>query len=744
MIRMLSIVWIFVLFVAQSVFADNTLFETELSKLPPNINDATVIEQYIDFLGKYGKNQPDNALQISKKIVNVAKHLNYPIGANRALFAKGKFELILNKQDEALMSYMNALKGARQMKDTKLIVDLLSDIAQLYYRKSDFVLALEYLQETLKIAKENNYWSKVATALNNMAIIYFEYGENRKALALFRESQTIAKSVNDSFGEANSYIGIGNVYFEMKDYPQAELAYKNAVSKFKKSPATLAPLSIAYSNLADVYKHLNQRDSTIYYLKLCHQTAIKHYDPESKALALQYLSEEYLYKKDFEKALEYAEIAKKEYLQLNNHLELTAIYLLKSKMYKAMNNYNQAIRPADSAEVIARKFNLKSVQLKSLDALAELYYLSNEFKKSAEYYKRIIVINDSIMSKDNIKSIRNQILQYELKVQSKEQEMLNKERNIIELSDTNSKLWFYIALCLVVFVLVGLFMFYYYRKFRNMKIEEIKSKNIIIEKKNQELFDKSKQIEYQLEILKADNSSKEKLFSVIAHDLKNPLTVIMTSAELVLSYYEKLPKEQILAYLQKIVDASVKMNGLLYNLLDWVMSQQGKIIPNKGKVSINELVESAISLVQTNASTKNISFNSVLINDFTVFVDANMVKTVLRNVLTNAVKFSNNNAEISIKSVRIKNKEHNGIDSAKIHLIIEDYGIGIAPEMLKNLFSYYRYNSTYNNLSESGSGLGLIISKDFMEKNNGKIVVDSKFGEGTKVILEFAEFNTQK
>lgn len=744
MIRFIYLISVLLVLSVVNLIGNNSTFEAELAKLPPSIINSNIIEEYIDVLGKYGKYNPEYALQISGKIINVAKHLNYSRGVNSALFAKGKFELLLNMQDEALMSFMNSLKGARLNKNNKLITELLSDIAQLYYRKADFVIALEYLQEALKIAKENSYWTNISSILNNIAVIYFEYGDYRKALTYFRESQLVAKSVKDLFGEANSCIGIGNVYNEMKDYPQAVVSYKNAINKLEKMPNSLAPLAIAYSNIADVYKHLNQRDSTIHYLKLCYQTAIKHFDPVSKALALQNLSEEYLFKKDYPKALEYAEVAQNEYIQLKNHLEVSAVYILKSKIFQAMSNHKQAIYFADMAEKNARKFNLMMVQMKALEALSELYYLTHDYRKAADFYRKIVLLSDSIMSMENVRNIRNQLQQYELKVQTKDKEMLNKELSIIKLSNSNSELLFYIIVVLGIFLMTSLLLFYYYRRFRNRKISQIELQNKIIEKKNQELLEKSKQIEFQFEILKADNSSKEKLFSVIAHDLKNPLTIVMTSADLVYSYYDKLSKEQVLGYLQKIVDASVKMNGLLYNLLDWVMSQQGKIIPNKQKVSLDELIESAISLVQASAESKNIKLNYIASKEFTVLVDTNMIKTVLRNVLTNAVKFSNNDSEVNIKSVRIMNQENNGMDTSRIHLIIEDYGVGIESDMLNSLFSYSRYSSNTNNSTENGSGLGLIISKDFIEKNSGKIMIESKLGDGTKVVLELPEFNTKK
>lgn len=718
---------------------NNRTFETELSKLPTKISDASVVDQYIDVLGKYGNTMPEYALQVNNRIISVAKHLNNPEKIHKALAIKGRLELLLNRQEESLISYMTALKGFRQSKDAKSVVSVLSDIARLYYRKSNYIAALEYLQEALTISKENNYWSQVASTLNNIAIIHFEYGNYDKALTLFRESNAVAEVAKDLFGTANSHIGIGNVYFEMKEYYEAEKSYKNAIKILEKSTNTLAPLAIAYSNTADVYKHLNQRDSTIHYLKLCHQIATKHFDPLSKALALQNLSEEYLLKKDYSQALLFAEMALNEYIQLENQFEISAVNLLKSNIYKAERNYPKAILHAKISNEIAQKYNLSMNRVKSLESLAELFYLTKDYRQSSDYYRRKSILNDSIMSAENINSIRNKLKQYELKVKAKEQEMLTKDRNIQELTDTYSEIWYYIVLCLLLFAVLISVLFHYYRKFRYDNVRQIELQNQIIEQKNRELIEKSKQIEYQLEILKTDNASKEKLFSVIAHDLKNPLTVVMTSADLAYSYYEKLSKEQVLGYLQKIVEASLKINGLLHNLLDWVMSQQGKIIPNREKVSVDELVLNAVSLVQSSAEAKGIQLKYLANNEFTVFVDINMIKTVLRNILTNAVKYSHSESEVNIKSVRIHNKEINGLDSTKIHLIIEDKGIGIAADKIKNIFSYSRYSSNSGSSYENGSGLGLIICKDFIEKNYGKIMIESKVSEGTKVVLELPE-----
>ncbi|MBN1181988.1 MAG: PAS domain S-box protein [Bacteroidales bacterium] len=218
------------------------------------------------------------------------------------------------------------------------------------------------------------------------------------------------------------------------------------------------------------------------------------------------------------------------------------------------------------------------------------------------------------------------------------------------------------------------------------------------------------------------NATKDKFFSIVAHDLKNPFGSVMNFANLILSNLETLEHERIIKYVSAIFETSKQGFNLLENLLEWSRSQTGKIIYNPTNLSINSLTESNISFVEHAAAKKEISIQNMLEEKLTAYADPNMTSTVLRNLLSNAVKFTNTQGKIKIYNIKRKNY---------LELFIEDNGVGIPKEELNKLFKIDEDYTTRGTDNEKGTGLGLIIAKEFVTKNKGEIKVKSKEGKGS-------------
>ncbi len=227
------------------------------------------------------------------------------------------------------------------------------------------------------------------------------------------------------------------------------------------------------------------------------------------------------------------------------------------------------------------------------------------------------------------------------------------------------------------------------------------------------------------EKLEKSNSEKDKFFSIIAHDLRNPFFVLLTNSELIETYYEKMDDEKRLKLIKGMKEASKFTYSLLENLLLWSRAQMGTFKINPAKVQMSELMEKLASYMKSQAGQKSIRLVFNCAPDIVPYCDRDMIDTVLRNLVSNAIKFSNQGEMIEIEA-----KESGEYDNFYL-ISVKDHGVGIPEDQLAKLFSLAENVSTKGTNNEKGSGLGLILCKEFIEMNDGKLWVESKEGNGS-------------
>jgi signal transduction histidine kinase len=231
-----------------------------------------------------------------------------------------------------------------------------------------------------------------------------------------------------------------------------------------------------------------------------------------------------------------------------------------------------------------------------------------------------------------------------------------------------------------------------------------------------------KAIEESQKLLKESNTTKDKLFSIIAHDLKSPFTAILGYTEFLRNSVDKHNIDDIDEIVNNLYISSKSAFDLLENLLDWSRMQSGAFKFQTRSVPLNEIIDPPVSFVQSTANTKNIVIKADYPRDINILADINLTNTILRNLLSNAVKFSYQNNTILVVAEVIDG-------NISIHVI--DFGIGIRPESLKILFNPDLQETTVGTLNEKGTGLGLMLCKDFIEKQGGTITVESEVSKGS-------------
>ncbi len=270
--------------------------------------------------------------------------------------------------------------------------------------------------------------------------------------------------------------------------------------------------------------------------------------------------------------------------------------------------------------------------------------------------------------------------------------------------------FFFILGVVILLIIISIYSFLV--KLKTNKILAYKNKQL--EEANLKLVESEKN-------LKLLNETKDKFFSIIAHDLRNPFNPLLALTELLDEDYDGLEEKERRDFIKEIRHGAKRLYDLLENLLHWALSQTQKIKFNQVDIDLGELVQNNIDLLKINAEKKSIALKKNFNGDFRVLADENMLNSIIRNLLNNAIKFSEEDSEIS---VNVKEQDE------KYLVEVKDRGIGIPSENIETIFRGLS-KSTINNAKGKGSGLGLILCNEFVEKNGGKIWVESELGKGS-------------
>jgi len=232
------------------------------------------------------------------------------------------------------------------------------------------------------------------------------------------------------------------------------------------------------------------------------------------------------------------------------------------------------------------------------------------------------------------------------------------------------------------------------------------------------------ELKFSREALKELNATKDKFFSIIAHDLRDPLQFLLLSADSLYNDYDSYDETRRKDYLHRFHRNSQQLSALLENLLLWARSQSGNIDIKPGEIDIGALAAESINLLKGNAQQKNIALSSQIAPGIFAYADKDMIRTVLRNLISNAVKFTPHGGEVKVNASISTRGDC-------LEISVTDTGVGINEQDITGLFRIDVKKSTRGTDKEKGTGLGLILCKEFVGKNNGSISVTSSPNKGS-------------
>lgn len=622
----------------------------------------------------------------------------------------------LNNYNKSI-EYSTRLFNIYQTKNNEIEAgEALQMIARNYYSGSNYIESKDYYERALDIFKKNQHFEGIATTLHEMASILGHWGEYDEALNKNQEALRFWEEINDKVGIASAYNGIGRIYEELGDNDNAFDYYRRSLNIYQELDKS-SEIVTTTLHLGDIYLKRKLHDKALeYYFRA--ELIGKEISNNNKVNAniLGSIGEAYNDKGDYLKALDYIQKSANILKGMGDKMMLSKSYTQLGLIYSNVLDYQKSLAYFMQGLEIAEEINFK-YQINECNLyLSEVYEVMGHYAKSLDHYKRYIQGKDDISSEQKKQTIAELQTKYQLEKKEKENERLRHDDQLNNVQIQTQQ----IAIGLVLFILLGTFvlsMVFRKRYQQNQKL------NIQMALKNREIEEQQKNVEKLNIDLQEANATKDKFFSIVAHDLKNPFSSLLVLSQLLIDDYDILSNEERKQFIEQINSAAENTYSLLQNLLEWARTQSGRTTINKEEIKLDKILHEALSVLKPIAKNKKIALRTHIPTNSIAWADKNMISTVMLNLISNAVKFTNQKGSIDI-SATYSNKH--------VEVEIADSGVGISKENLDKLFKPDIKFHTVGTDREKGTGLGLILCKEFIEKNNGEIWVESKEGAGSK------------
>ncbi|OFX82330.1 MAG: hypothetical protein A2W99_09770 [Bacteroidetes bacterium GWF2_33_16] len=681
----------------EELLKENTAFDT----VRINLLNKTAL--------KYSNINVLKTLQYGNEADSISKRLGYKYGEAESQRMIGVYYRIKSDYNQALINFNYSIKLDLETGNKKGIANANNNIGSIYYSQGDYSKAHEYFNKSFEIANELGDKTLISNYYNNIGIIYRHQGNYPKALESYQNSLRIDEETGNKTGLANSYNNIAIIYRHQGDFSKA-LEYYQKSLQIKEETDDKRGMSISYSNLGVTYYYKGDNSKALEYLGKSLEIREETGDKRGMASCYNTIGEVNSVMGNYSQALNFYTKGLGLSIETGSKSLEVTIYSGLGALYLKQNKISEAFRYCKKAYELAQSINDIGLLKSSSEMLHKCYAAMGQYKEAYFYLGVFKSLSDSIINEENTKKIVG--LEYEYKYEKeKELAALEQEKKDAiyqeDLKRQKSIRNSFILGFVFLFVLLAFVLYSFIQKRKTNLL--LAAKKLEIENKNEELT-----------IL---NSDKDRFMQILAHDLLGPLSSSLGLSEALLEDFQTQESETIEQVIKTIHRSQQNIINLLNDLLLWSKMQAGKIPFKPENLDFKEICNDILKEKQSQADQKNITILSYVDESTCVFADINMLKTILRNLISNAIKFTNRNGKVEI--FYEKNDQYTIIT-------ISDSGIGISDEDKYKLWNFANPHTTPGTNKERGTGLGLILCKEFVEKHGGKIWVESEPGNGSK------------
>jgi signal transduction histidine kinase len=609
---------------------------------------------------------------------------------------------------------LDSLKNQLSGKTGKNRVDLLIEISQANWAFG-FEESLDYATRAYQLAGELNYREGLSDALNRIGNVHYFLENYSTAVENYNKAIDIANSLDDSKRKGMFLNNMGLLFGRLNEYDSSEIYLMKAL-KAKEEHGDKELIVSTLNNIGILYRDQHRYVQALEYFERqlrvrtelddLRNVAVNHRQIGEILYHIERYTESLLHLK---KSLDYAIEAGDEQLTALTHYHIARNKLATGDMDLAMKNIDQSLE-------IASNFSYRQLLRDNYKLLYQHNKLSGNFESALKYLKMHTSLKDSL----RIQNSDNQYKQlqgiFETEKQNLKIDLLQKDNRVQELLIIrhNHIKFFLVVLMSALVIFMALIAYRIGSVYRTSRL--LKQKINELETTNKKLLESS-------QVLEQLNATKNRFFSIIAHDLKNPFNALLGFSEMISTSFNELEEHEIRDYISIVRTSSLNLHKLLENLLKWSASQTKTMnyLPEKFNLAI--LIHAEINLIRLSASKKQIEIMTDLSDELIIVSDKLLISSVIRNLLDNAVKFTHQGGKIKISAK--KENQH-------IYAAIEDTGIGIPDHLKEKLFLLDDSTCRKGTDKEEGGGLGLILCKELIEKSKGEIGVESREGIGSR------------
>ncbi|HZY39906.1 MAG TPA: tetratricopeptide repeat-containing sensor histidine kinase [Mucilaginibacter sp.] len=601
--------------------------------------------------------------------------------------------------------------------------------------------------ETRQVNAKRETYADVDRLNNIAANIFLQYPDSAHKAA--GDALLIAEKLNYPFGKGRSCLNLGSIYWSQSYYPISLFYLKSALTYLPKNKPLY--LSEAYRALGRTYADLKNYkvaetylDSALYFAgndpghkaevyseRAYIDNFLGRYDKaidevnqslelnriakSEKHIAVLYgrLASIYLHKKSYANALVFNGVTYEKSIETHNRRLLAYTYLDYALIYNGLHRYEDAVAFAQKSIALADSIGVMDAETRAFNALINTYQLKHQYAKALDYQQRYNDIRDSLGNLAKLKTIKLVQNYYDLnaKINSVTVMEVNDRLNKAKIKSQHVMIRvLLVSLIVVMIILTATYYFYKQKKLLSSKLQE----------QHKALLDQKQLIEAQTANLQKVNDLKDKLFAVIGHDLRSPVANLSNIIEMFEDGY--LTSSEVHELMKNINPVVKGVQLTLSNLVEWAGSQIKGINVNSSNVDIFllgvEMEQTFIPALQV----KNLEFINSAYPGRGAVADENHLKVILRNLISNAIKFTPENGTITLGTT---------IENNQLIISVTDSGQGMSEDEVKKLFSINTHFSHSGTSGEKGTGIGLLLCKELVELNGGQLRVKSKLGKGS-------------
>ncbi|NUM69424.1 MAG: hypothetical protein HUU43_01140 [Ignavibacteriaceae bacterium] len=632
--------------------------------------------------------KPELGIDYAKQALELATRENNARYTGWALFQMGNMYQSWDSLKISMDYYMQALEYAHKVRDSVLITNVYNNSGVIYKAWGSYNRALESYTNVFRFQLKGSTEDELIPVMYNIGIVQSLIKDYNSALKSYLECLRLLEKYPIPFGFIAVNTAVGDIKKDLADYQSAEKYYKAAESFLDAENNDYLRIKV-YLQLADLYRKMKNKDLAL--------------DYAGKALKIQ-----------------------NDKPDADGQADLTM-----GAIFKEFRQFKEALVYFRKSLATYEKLGYNAEAVEAIEYLADTYYSTGEYKLAYDYKMRGAVLKDSIYNQDKLKEIDIVRAQFELDHKNEQLIYLQQKSSLQELrlnNQSNIMTFFAFGIIILSGFVIALVYFNNTKKKLNIRLG-IKQKQIethlagLEEQNNQIQLQHSKLEDYAAK-LKKSNQAKEKFLSIIAHDLKNPVHFIMNASEILEDDYGDLTDGERSDLIHRLKQSSRLSAELLQDLLTWAQNSMDMMEFNPVAFAVEKEAESIIALLEHSAKAKDIRISMKAEPGITAMADTAMINTVMRNLITNAVKFTKPGGIIVVEIKKIN-------DSVLVS--VNDNGVGMSDDDVDKLFRIDVKHSKKGTMEEAGTGLGLIICKEFIERNGGVLSVKSRLNEGTSI-----------